>query len=84
MVLPTLHKIPGDEKYAAQVSVLYYLFIAAHLFGEGYHNWMIPWMLYHPELSIEMLRNYYPKALFTQYKGFAGQMPLYGIQHYLV
>lgn len=54
----------GTVEYAKQVLVLERLYIAAHLFGEDYHNWMVVWMINHPEISIAMLTDYYPKAMF--------------------
>ena len=49
----------GKVEYAEQVLVLEYLYIAAHTYGEPYHNWMIPWMIYNPYDSLKMLRDYY-------------------------
>ena len=48
-----------ENKYLKQVTVLYYLYRGKHVFGESYESWMIPWMIQNPNMTIQMLKDYY-------------------------
>jgi len=50
---------PAENKYLKQITVLYYLYRGKHVFGESYESWMIPWMIGNPDMTIQMLKDYY-------------------------
>lgn len=49
----------GKAEYTEQVLVLKYLYRGKHVFGESYESWMIPWMIQNPNMTIQMLKDYY-------------------------